>query len=459
MTHKEINFDGLIGPTHNYAGLSFGNLASTSNQGNVSNPRAAALQGLEKMRSVMALGLEQGFLPPLDRPAISVLRALGYTGTDRQCIERAARTSPELLANVYSASSMWTANAGTVAPSPDTKDAKVHFTPANLASHFHRSIEAPTTARVLGHIFENPDHFVHHPILPGAVHFGDEGAANHGRFCANHGTHGVHLFVYGQDGERFPARQREAASRAVARGFGLGDEQAIFIQQSKQALDAGAFHNDVVSVVNNNVLFTHEEAFENQSAALQTITSFFPDLIVVQAPTSQVSLEDAIATYLFNSQLLTLPDASMALILPSESEDNERVRTYLNGVVQAPNPIGQVIYKDVRESMRNGGGPACLRLRVALSEAERAAMNQQFLLDESKIQKLEAWVNTHYRDKLHPDDLRDPDFMDECFTTMDALTQILGMGSFYDFQRHRPHQRDVNFTTSHDVTRTFKGPQ
>ena len=29
MSGYEINFDGLVGPTHHYAGLSFGNEAST----------------------------------------------------------------------------------------------------------------------------------------------------------------------------------------------------------------------------------------------------------------------------------------------------------------------------------------------------------------------------------------------------------------------------------------------
>ncbi len=44
----EINFDGIVGPSHNYAGLSLGNLASARNAGAVSRPRDAALQGLAK---------------------------------------------------------------------------------------------------------------------------------------------------------------------------------------------------------------------------------------------------------------------------------------------------------------------------------------------------------------------------------------------------------------------------
>src|SRR6202008_1709189 len=60
----EINFDGIVGPSHNYAGLSLGNLAATSNAGLASRPREAALEGVAKMRANLALGLVQGILPP-----------------------------------------------------------------------------------------------------------------------------------------------------------------------------------------------------------------------------------------------------------------------------------------------------------------------------------------------------------------------------------------------------------
>ena len=61
---REINFDGIIGPSHNYAGLSYGNLAATRNAGHVSHPRAAALQGIAKMRA----NLDQGFSCPIRAP-------------------------------------------------------------------------------------------------------------------------------------------------------------------------------------------------------------------------------------------------------------------------------------------------------------------------------------------------------------------------------------------------------
>ncbi len=435
MEFHEYNFDGLIGPTHNYAGLSFGNIASASNAGAASNPKEAALQGLAKMRAAMGLGLKQGFLPPQDRPHLKTLRALGFTGTDKQIIEKAGAAEPQLLANCYAASSMWTANAGTVAPSPDTTDGKAHFTPANLAANFHRSIESDTTARTLKHIFADEKYFAHHEVLPGGIHFGDEGAANHGRLCENHGETGVHLFVYGVDGERFPARQKRRASEAVARNHCLDPVKTIFIEQSKTALDAGAFHNDVVGVANGSVLFLHEQSFADPKATYAEIRNKAPFVEIVEAPAGKVSLEDCIKSYLFNSQLLTLPGGEMALLLPAESEGNPRVKAFVDETLSKNNPINRVIYKNVRESMRNGGGPACLRLRVVLSEEEARAANAQFMLDDEKISALEAWVSEFYRDCVTPDDLRDPGLMDESFAAMQALTDLLGMGAFYDFQR------------------------
>ncbi len=435
MTHREVNFDGLIGPTHNYAGLAMGNLAAAKNAGAVSNPRAAALQGLGKMRAVRDLGLVQGFLPPQDRPKLSVLRNLGFSGNDRSLVEQASATAPALLANIYSASCMWTANAGTIAPSPDTADGKVHFTPANLAGNFHRSLEPETTARTLQHIFNDDEVFTHHAPLKGGVHFGDEGAANHGRLVESHGGEGVHLFVYGEDGERFPARQRRQASEAVARLHRLHPKKCVYIQQSKAALDAGAFHNDVVGVANGSVLFLHEQSFEDRDNALSAITAAAPFVEIIEAPACAVTLSDAIKSYLFNSQLISVGGGEMVLVLPTEAEENIRVKTFVDETLGRNNPINRAVYLDVRESMRNGGGPACLRLRVVLSDSELAATNSNFILDDDRIEKLEAWATTYYRDRLSPDDLSDPLFMDEAFVALDALTQLLNMGSFYEFQR------------------------
>lgn len=426
-TVREVNFDGLIGPTHNYAGLSLGNVASQANAGEASNPKAAALQSLSKMRLLIDLGLVQGFLPPLPRPNFKALYALGFGADERTAIERAWRCDPAIVATVYSASSMWTANAATVAPSTDTKDARVHFVPANLASNLHRQFEGSQTAQLLQQVFADPDHFRHHPPLPGGVFFSDEGAANHGRLAPSHAEPGLHVFVYGDDGARYPARQSRAASAAVARSLELNDQRVLLLKQSPAAIDAGAFHNDVVGVANENVLFLHEQSFADRDLALARVKECAPGVEIIEAPSREMPLEDAIASYLFNSQLVTLGDGKMALILPVEARENQCANDFLKRVLEDDNSVAALNFIDVRESMRNGGGPACLRLRVVLNGAEQAAVSPLFITDPDGIERLEAWVARHYRDRLVADDLRDPDFAREALDAVSTLYGMLGV--------------------------------
>jgi len=419
--YTEINFDGLIGPTHNYAGLALGNVAAATNAGAVSNPRAAALQGIAKMRALMKLGCLQGVLPPPRRPHLPILRALGFSGDDATLVESAASRAPDLLANVYSASSMWAANAATVAPSPDTRDGRVHFTPANLASNFHRSIEVIYTAKVLRKAFPPGENFIHHDPLPLGVHFGDEGAANHSRLVNEYGTPGIHLFVYGLNGRKFPSRQQRRASEAIARLHELPPERVLFLQQSAAAIDAGVFHNDVACVADRNVMLVHEMAFENQPAALDAIRRVAPFVEIIEVKARELSVNEAVSTYLFNSQIVTLPDGEAVLIAPVEAGDSPRARTIVESHTGANRAIRRAVFLDVRESMRNGGGPACLRLRVVLSDAERAAVNPLFLLSDNRLELLESFVRTRYRDRVTSADLSDPTFMVECFEIYDDL--------------------------------------
>ncbi|MDN3558214.1 N-succinylarginine dihydrolase [Halomonas maura] len=445
MTVREVNFDGLVGPTHNYSGLAHGNVASMSHEGLVANPREAALQGLEKMKSLMDAGYAQGVLPPQQRPDLGALRALGFSGSDAEVLARAAGEAPQLLRAVCSASSMWTANAGTVTPSVDAADGRVHFTPANLQSSFHRYLEPATTARVLGAIFRDEAHFAHHPVLPATPAFSDEGAANHTRLAGEHGAPGVHLYVYGRqafggDGvepRRFPARQTLEASQAVARQHGLAAAQTVFAQQHPAAIDAGVFHNDVIAVGNGPVLLYHEMAFRDEQGTLEALREkMATPLIPVRVPVEAVSLDDAVASYLFNSQLLSNPDGTMTLVVPGECQEREAVwRCLQDHLLAGHNPIAEVVVKDVKQSMRNGGGPACLRLRVALSAAERAALSGRVLLDDALYAELTAWVERHYRDRLAPADLADPQLATETLTALDELTGLLELGSVYPFQR------------------------
>ncbi|MEX6723778.1 N-succinylarginine dihydrolase [Parapedomonas caeni] len=430
--HVEVNFDGLIGPTHNYAGLSLGNVASASNAGETSRPRQAALQGLAKMRALLALGLPQGFLPPHDRPNVAALRQLGFAGDDGAVCAAAFAADPALFRLLCSASPMWTANAATVSPAPDTADGRVHFSVANLATMAHRATEAEETAGWLRLAFADPRFFQVHDALPWGQHLADEGAANHMRLCPHHGAPGVEVFVYGEDvagdqpGGRFPARQRRRASEAVARRHGLAPAQALFVAQSDTAIQAGAFHNDVVAVANERVLFAHEQAFADPGRLYTDLRAALPEAVIVEVPAARVSLADAIGSYLFNSQLVTLPDGTMALVLPRECEQNPRVWAYVQDLLGEATPIRRAIVIDVRESMRNGGGPACLRLRVALSPAALAAVDPRFLLDEARCDRLARVVEAQWPETIGPDDLANPDLWRQARAARQALLAAAG---------------------------------
>jgi len=445
MTAWEVNFDGLVGPTHNFSGLSQGNVASIASADTLSHPRAAALQGLAKMRRLMELGLKQGVLPPHERPHIGTLRRLGFAGSDAQVLERAWATDPLLVRRCASAAAMWTANAATVSPAPDAADGRTHFTPANLTTMFHRSMEHRQTGRVLKTIFADEARFAHHPAVPSSPAFGDEGAANHTRFASAYDAPGVGFFVYGVEAmnpdapapKRYPARQTREASAAVARQHGLSPDRTIIAQQNPDAIDAGVFHNDVIAVGNGGVLFAHEKAFLERQAVYDALRAAYApgDFIVIEVPEADVPLGDAVASYLFNTQLVSLPDGNcMALIAPTECDTTPSVRAYLQGLVAADNPIAAVHTIDLTQSMRNGGGPACLRLRVALSQADMDALGAQCLLDDALMARLEDWVARHYREDLRTSDLADPNLLVESREALDALTQILGLGSIYDFQ-------------------------
>ncbi len=446
----EYNFDGLIGPTHNYAGLSHGNIASTSHKGAVSRPREAALQGLWKMQCVAGLGVRQAVLPPQERPDLAALRRMGFTGSDAQVIERAASEAPHLLAAVYSASSMWAANAATVSPSADTADGRVHFTVANLQSHLHRSLEAPATETALRRIFRDPKHFMIHPALPATAALSDEGAANHMRFAAKHGKAGVEVFVYGRGGvadapmpRKFPARQSLEACRAIARLHQLDPARVLFVQQNPRAIDRGVFHNDVVATNHENVLICHEDAYvdtagfvANLRRAMRKVCDDSLHAFVITR--KKLPLHVAVKTYLFNSQLVAVKNRSffkgLGLVYPIECS---RFRASFMGIMELGNrqcPIGSVMVT-VKESMDNGGGPACLRLRIVLTQAQARAMHQGVLWSPALNDQLVAWVNKHYREELRPDDLRDPKLIREGRDALDALTGILGLPGLYEFQQ------------------------
>ena len=412
MAIAEINFDGIIGPSHNYAGLSLGNLASARHAGEVSQPRAAALQGIDKMRANLALGLTQGLFVPQPRPARAWLAELGTT------IEAA---QPELAANAMSASAMWAANAATVSPAPDTADGRCHLTVANLRTMPHRSHEWMATLAQLKLAFANSAFAVHGPV-PAA--FGDEGAANHMRLTAGHGEPGIELFVYGRTGGPFPARQHVEASQAVARRHRLDPARTLFIEQSEEAIAAGAFHNDVVAVANERVLFAHAKAFADREGTMAAIQQAMRDVEIVEVSDSDVPIADAIQSYLFNAQLVTPPDGAMTLVAPTECRDTPSVKAWIDRHLASNGAIRRVEFVDVRQSMANGGGPACLRLRVA---CDPDLVDPRFLVDEAKLDRLASVIAGHWPEQIATDELQRPTLLDTVERARAALLEALDL--------------------------------
>ena len=408
---REINFDGLVGPSHNYAGLSPGNLAATRNAGHASHPRAAALQGIAKMRANLRLGLVQGVLMPPDRPDVAWLASLSTTY---------AEAPPHLQAQALSASPMWAANAATVSPSPDTRDGRCHLSVANLVTMPHRSHEWPATLAQLRIAFAHPSFAVHSPV---PAPFGDEGAANHMRLCDHHGAPAVEVFVYGRPAGRFPARQHRDASEAIARAHGLDPSRTLFVEQSDAAIAAGAFHNDVVAVANERVLFCHEHAFAEPAALYADLRRLLPSVEIVEVPAAAVPLEDAIASYLFNAQLVTTLDGP-TLIVPGEARAAPCVWRWLAEHRGGNGPIRGVEVVDLGESMANGGGPACLRLRVV---CDPAAVDGRFLVDDAKLDRIAAVVEEFWPRTIAADAVADPSLISAIRTARIALLDTLSL--------------------------------
>ena len=409
---REINFDGIVGPSHNYAGLSFGNVASMRHAGAVSQPRQAALEGIDKMRANLSLGLSQGIFLPQPRPDRPWLAELGTT------IEEA---DAALAANAMSASSMWAANAATVSPAPDTADSKCHLTVANLRTMPHRSHEWPATLAQLRVAFGSTAFSVHEPVPPA---FGDEGAANHMRLAPSHGEPGVELFVYGVSGGAFPARQHVEASRAIARRHRLDPERTVFAEQSEEAIAAGAFHNDVVAVANERVLFAHEKAFADKARLLSACERMVPGFEYVEVPDAEVPLADAVKSYLFNAQLVTPPGGETVLIVPSEARESPSVWKWVERHLAGNGPIRRVEVVDVRQSMANGGGPACLRLRVV---ADPSTIDPRFMVDDAKLHWIADVIRRHWPEQIHHKELQQPALIRDVESARAALLHALDL--------------------------------
>lgn len=436
---QDLQLDGLAGPTHHFGGLSFGNVASMSNAGWHSRPRQAARQGLAKMRQVAELGLPQAILPPLERPDLQFLRQAGLCGRDAEVLAQAARHAPYLLRLAMSSAFMWTANTATVIPSSDSQDGRCHLIVANLIATPHRALEGPARTEMLRHLFPDAHRVRVHDPLPPTPAMSDEGAANHCRLAVSHADHGWHLFVYGRAHDTpagelphtFPARQTREASQAVARLGHLPEAKALFARQQAGAIDAGAFHNDVVMVSDVDRLLLHAQSLVDQPNVLRQLRHHMPTLHIHEVSQGDLTFPHAVESYLFNSQLLSTATGRV-LLAPMQSSEGPAAK-----VIQRlldDGFVDQVLFQPLDQSMAGGGGPACLRLRLPLTQAERGSMAPGVLLSDTTLQALETWVDQHYRDELSRTDLADPHLLNEVHQALDRLTQLLDLGSIYPFQ-------------------------
>lgn len=425
---KEVIFVGLPGPTHHYGGLSPDNVASSHNRGSLSKPRQAALQALELVRLLLTLAVPAAILPPQLRPHLPLLRQ-HYKGSDEEVIAQAAEKSPELLEKASSASAMWTANAATIAPRIDTADGKLHITTANLFTNLHRRIEAEDTHRVLKAIFKDVPNCALHPPFSAAAGMCDEGAANHMRLSPTHGEKGLHVFVYGEGGT---ARQSLSASQAVKSQHCIPDSQALFMRQNPIVIGEGVFHNDVIATSNEHVLLAHALAYEDSSGRIGEAYSALhgknPTMIII--PEEELSVEEAVHTFFFNSQIVTRADGAMAVIAPLETQllyDGKAARLLERICRDAANAIDETHYIDLRQSMRNGGGPACLRLRVPMTLAQLGAlkMGSNVLANEGLLSKLTRAIETHYPETLSPEELGNPDLYHRCRKLLAELSSLM----------------------------------
>ncbi len=437
MRAEEVIFVGLPGPTHNYGGLSGDNVASNLNRGLSSSPKQAAFQALALVSLLRSLGITAGIMPPQLRPHLPVLREF-FSGSDDEVIRTAAREKPELLEKMTSSSAMWTANAATVTTASDSGDGQLHLTVANLHTNLHRRIEAADTYRVLAAMFKDvPRTHVHAP-LDASKGFRDEGAANHMRLSSRHDSPGLNVYVYGTDGRADDppsARQPLSAFDEIRRQHHVANERALYVKQHPEVIKQGVFHNDVIAVSNQHVLLAHESAYVSGADDIERIRAAYhratnQRLTTLMIPRGELEVEEAVHTYFFNSQIITRPDGGMTVIAPTETRDlyaGKAARVMERLRQDATNPIDDIRFADLRQSMNNGGGPACLRLRVVMDEAQIAAMKARVnvLADDALIAGLEAIIASDYPGELTPAMIGNPELYHRCRAILARISALM----------------------------------
>jgi succinylarginine dihydrolase len=430
MNLQEVQVDRLVGPTHHFGGLGVGNLASQQHSGQVSNPAAAALQGLDKMRLVAGLGAVQVILPPQPRPDFRFLRSLGFAGSDADVLRQAYNEAPGLLSAATSCSAMWTANAATVTPGVDSDVESSTVTIANLDSSLHRAIEPQQTASELRRAL--PEGCCIIDQLPGGAAMRDEGAANHMRLGITGDRAGMNVLVYG-DGDPAPSinwpRQSRAACEAIARLHALPAENTFLLRQHPTAVDAGAFHNDVVAMSHQKLLIHHELAFIDEADRLQRLERRFAevtgeDLIRIEVPQSSLSIEGAVNTYLFNSQIVTGPTGKPVIVCTSQVRAHADAQSLVEQWCES-GLFAEVHYVDLTQSMSGGGGPACLRLRVPMAAAAVNAIPSSAQWSEAIDAILREVIAKYYVAHLTLEDLSRVEFHEHAQQAFRRIAEIL----------------------------------
>ncbi|AMV32107.1 N-succinylarginine dihydrolase [Pirellula sp. SH-Sr6A] len=441
---REFNIDGLIGPTHHFGGLGVGNVASESNRNKIAHPRSAALEGLSKIRKLYELGVPQFYLPPPGRPNWDWMMALGFQSQDAKDWSRCAKQFPSLFSSSLSSSFMWMANAATCSSRVDTTDGIGRLVIANLAASLHRGQESPERHHQLRHLFQRLDTIEVIEALPSLVPLRDEGAANAMR-CWNPSNHqGIYVFVFGEtyqgitrsiaSGETrvqrgvYPSRQTSLASQLIARSLRIPDSRSVFVQQHPQAIDAGVFHNDVIATSHEDFLLLHERAYLDQSTELDRISETFRkecggELSIFVITEDELPLSEAVATYLFNSQIVTRSDGSWCMFCPIECMTSPAVTQVLQRIQSQEPRLGEIEFVSLRESMANGGGPACLRLRVYASDEEIEQIPLGARIQDESLFYLERLIASEYPDSVQLDDFLDLQLVNHCRRVSEAISQ------------------------------------
>ncbi|SEI00219.1 succinylarginine dihydrolase [Rheinheimera pacifica] len=427
MSDLQLNISELPGPTFMYSGLSKDNVASVQNKHLVANPLKFAQLSLQRMRLLLDEGVPQVIFPPHRRPDMQALEVCGFTGDMSHMISSADKFSNGYLESLLAASSVWTANAATVTPSADSEDGKVHITTANLNSHYHRSIEASQTHAKLARLFSDDKFFCLHQALPGHSRFSDEGAANHMRFHVEAENRGLNVFVYSNDPDNpefVQGRQTLWASKAICQLHALPDSKVLLQKQSKEAISRGIFHNDIISMNSHDLLVFHQQAYEDHESLIEKLMA--QGICCVEIKAEEFSLEHALKTYFFNSEFISGKDGGLVLVMSKSCQHDAKVQVQLDRIQTAYSKEIKTMYVDLDDSLRNGGGPACLRLRVQLNQEQFSAIPSQFLLTQNKLEALQEVVTRFYRESLSYEDVLTEIFQRNLQPVYTKLEQILG---------------------------------